>query len=124
MTLPWAVEPDERSDPVAQVKPAPSKLVPPPAAAAPLAAAEPLAAADPPADVVVVLLSLPQAANTRAPAVSSAARPARRAIFTPFLRHVIAHVRRVLATMRGAGPDERDGRGRDGTESARQVNAR
>src|SRR6478609_8008880 len=81
MTLPWAVEPEERSEPVAQRKPAPSKPVVPAAADPPVA--------EPPTEavvvvVVVVLLSLPQAASSSTPDASSALRPARRMIVTPY----------------------------------------
>src|SRR6478609_2025190 len=87
MTLPWAVDPEDRSEPVAQLKPAPSKVVPPPALA------EPLAAADPPppaaAEVVVaVLVSLPQEPSVNAPRATRATRATRpliRVVFTPIL---------------------------------------
>jgi hypothetical protein len=98
MTLPCAVEPDDRRLPVAQVKPDPSKVAAePPAAedAAELApdlaedaadpAAEVAAAAD---DVVAVLLSLPQALSVKAPTASRATSPLIRVIFTHFLHRV------------------------------------
>src|SRR6476661_473279 len=81
MTLPWAVEPEERSEPVAQRKPAPSKPVVP-AAADPPVAEPPTAAVV--VVVVVVLLSLPQAASSSTPDASSALRLARRMIVTPY----------------------------------------
>jgi hypothetical protein len=93
MTLPCAVDPDERRSPSAQVKPAPSKVgASPDAAAVPAAeVAEPAAeVADAAADVagaaadvvVAVLLSLPQALRVRAPTANRATSPLIRVIFT------------------------------------------
>jgi hypothetical protein len=96
MTLPWAVDPDDRRSPSAQVKPAPSKVGAAPEAAAEVAepaaddlepaadvavlAAEVAAAA---ADVVLaVLLSLPQALRVKAPTAKRATSPLIRVIFT------------------------------------------
>lgn len=120
MTVPWAVEPDERRLPVAQVKPEPAKVRP--AAAAPLeagadpeagalAAAEeagadeaPLAAADDAGaaaalgaaeldevlEAGVLLLSLPQALRVSAPTAKRATKALVRVICTPFLQMMFA----------------------------------
>jgi hypothetical protein len=98
MTLPWAVEPDDRRLPSALAKPAPSKVGDSPEAApeepaddaaAPAADdAEPALDVTLPAadvaddDVVVVLLSLPQAPSVNAPTATKAMRPLIRVIFT------------------------------------------
>ena len=98
MTLPWAVDPEDRRSPSAQVKPAPSKVgASPPAAAEPVAAEPAADVAEPAADVaalaaevaaaaadvvVAVLLSLPQALRVSAPTAKRATSPLIRVIFT------------------------------------------
>jgi hypothetical protein len=93
ITLPWAVDPEDRRLPVAQLKPDPSKVAAaPPAALDPAALAPDFAddAADPAADVaaaaadvvLAVLLSLPQALSVNAPTANRATSPDIRVIFT------------------------------------------
>ena len=99
ITLPCAVDPEDRRLPVAQLKPDPSKVavaadIPDDAAAlAPDFADE---AADPAAEVaaaaadvvLAVLLSLPQALSVNAPTAMMASRPLMRVIFTLFLHQL------------------------------------
>ena len=92
ITLPWAVDPEDRRLPVAQLKPDPSKVVSPAAALDAAALAPDLAdeAADPAAEVaaaaadvvLAVLLSLPHALSVNAPTANRATSPDIRVIFT------------------------------------------
>ena len=135
MTLPWAVEPEDASVPVAQVKPAPSKVV------------SPVGADDPPADELlsdelseaalelselaaelaelvagaaaevagalleVELSSEPQALNVSAPTATKATRPLIRVIFTQFLLQIRGSSGRDRTRwQRARHPDARFGR--------------
>ena len=89
ITLPCAVDPEDRRLPVAQLKPDPSKVavaadIPDDAAALAPDMAE--AAAD--VVLVAVLLSLPQALSVNAPTAMMASRPLMRVIFTLFLHQL------------------------------------
>ena len=90
ITLPCAVDPEDRRLPSAQLKPDPSKVAAP-AAADPAVLAPDVAdeAADPAAEVaaadvelVVALLSLPHALSVNAPTAIRATSPVIRVIFT------------------------------------------
>jgi len=95
ITLPCAVDPEERRLPVAQLKPDPSKVavaadIPDDAAVlAPdmaEAAADDAVASD--VLLVAVLVSLPQALSVNAPTAMMASRPLMRVIFTLFLHQL------------------------------------
>src|SRR6476619_1106624 len=93
MTLPCAVDPEDRRSPSAQANPAPSKVVSPPAAAPPDAGELSADDAEPAAEAAEVgaaaadeeagaLLSLPQALRVNAPTATRASSPLMRVIFT------------------------------------------
>jgi hypothetical protein len=139
MTLPCAVEPDERRVPSAQLKPDPSKVAAAPDAApadpAELAPALTEEAADPAAEVpaataddaVVELLSLPQALSVSAPAVSRAMSPLFCVIFTlvpPSTVTLLTIYDPVSGVTATPAVDNADAKCREWTAGRQEVNGR